>query len=56
MNKYKDILLDTASKLDALTSSHGEIITVVSDVIKTNDRKKTILVLHKISAIESKFD
>ena len=51
MNKYKDILLDTASKLDALTSSHGEIITVVSDVIKTNDRKKTILVLHKISDI-----
>lgn len=51
MEKYKLNLLDTASKLDALTDSCGEITKLADAVVQAKSRESTLNLLKKISAI-----
>lgn len=52
MEKYEKALIDTASKLDALTGSCGEITRLANEIIeKTDHDKSTIALLKQISGI-----
>ena len=51
MNKYKSVLINNASKLDAITDACGEITKLASIIIEDNSRVATILLLKKISEI-----
>lgn len=51
MNKYKNALINNASKLDAITDSSGEITKLASVIIEDNSRVATVVLLKKISAV-----
>lgn len=52
MEKYIKALINTASKLDALTDASGEITRLASEIIgKTDDDKSTIALLKQIYSI-----
>lgn len=51
MEKYKLNLLDTASKLDALTDGCGEITKLADSVVQAKSSEATLTLLKKISAI-----
>ena len=51
MEKYKRALMNTASKLDALTDSCGEITKLASAIIDDSDNTSTIALLKQISEI-----
>lgn len=55
MDKYKNSLINNASKLDAVTDSCGEITKLATLVIEENSKDATIALLKKISeAIDNK--
>ena len=51
MNKYKNTLLNNASKLDAMTDSCGEITKLTSIITEDNSRVATALLLKRMSEI-----
>lgn len=52
MEKYTKALINTASKLDALTNASGEITRLASEIIEnTDDDKSTIALLKQIAGI-----
>lgn len=51
MDKYKSILINNASKLDAITNAGGEITKLASSIIGDNSRLATVLLLKKISEV-----
>lgn len=53
MSKYKTALLDSASKLDALTEACGEITKLASEIVENSNDTVTISLLRKISEIVS---
>lgn len=55
MDKYKNTLINNASKLDAVTDSCGEITKLATLVIEENSKDATIALLKKISeAVDNK--
>lgn len=51
MNKYKSELINSASKLDAVTDSYGEITKLASLIIENDGKEATISLLKKISEV-----
>lgn len=51
MDKYRNVLINTASKLDAVTDSCGEITKLAHSITEERSRESTILLLKKISEI-----
>lgn len=51
MEKYKINLLDTASKLDALTDGCGEITKLADAIVQEKSKEATLALLKKISAV-----
>lgn len=51
MDKYKNILINNASKLDAITDSYGEITKLASLIIQENSKVATVSLLKKIYKI-----
>jgi len=51
MDKYKNALIDSASKLDAITDSYGEITKLAISIIEEDDKLATISLLKKISKV-----
>ena len=51
MDKYKNALINNASKLDAITDSCGEITKLASSIIEGESREATILLLKRISEV-----
>lgn len=48
MNDYKRALLDNASKLDAVTSSYGEIVKLANSIAEVKDEGATKTLLHML--------
>lgn len=51
MDKYKQALINNASKLDAITNACGEITKLASLIVEDADNSATISLLNKISAV-----
>lgn len=51
MEKYKINLLDTASKLDALTDGCGEITKLADAIVQEKSKEATLALLKKINAV-----
>lgn len=51
MDKYRNALVDSASKLDAITESCGEITKLAVAVVEENSKVATISLLKKISEV-----
>ena len=51
MGKYKNALINNASKLDAVTDSCGEITKLANSIVEERSREATIALLKKISEI-----
>lgn len=51
MDKYKNILINNATKLDAATDSCGEITKLATSITESDNRTDTILLLKKISEV-----
>lgn len=51
MNKYKDALIDSASKLDAITNSCGEITKLAIEIVEKDSSTATRALLNKISKV-----
>ena len=51
MDKYKNALINSASKLDAVTDSCGEITKLAGSIIENESKADTILLLKKISEV-----
>lgn len=51
MDKYKNSLINSASKLDAVTDSCGEITKLASAIVEENSKESTIALLKKISEV-----
>jgi len=51
MDKYKSALVNSASKLDAITDSCGEITKLAASVIDNNSKTATVSLLKKISEV-----
>jgi len=51
MDKYKNSLINNASKLDAVTESCGEITKLATSIVEENSKESTISLLKKISEI-----
>lgn len=51
MDKYRNALVDSASKLDAVTGSCGEITKLAVAVVEENSKVDTISLLKKISEV-----
>ncbi len=51
MNKYKNTLINNASKLDAITDSCGEITKFATLIVGENNKEATIALLKKISEV-----
>lgn len=51
MEKYKNELLNTASKLDAVTDACGEVTKLASAIIEEDSREATIALLKRISDV-----
>ena len=49
MDKYKKALVDSASKLDAVTNSCGEITKFAVEIVEENSKTATITLLKRIS-------
>ncbi len=53
IEKYKSDLVNSASKLDAVTDSYGEITKLSSLIVEQDSREATVSILRKISVIVS---
>lgn len=51
MDKYKSALINSASKLDAITDSCGEITKLATSIIEDNSKAATVYLLKKISEV-----
>ena len=51
MDKYKNALINNASKLDAVTDSCGEITKLANSIVEERSREATMALLKKISEI-----
>lgn len=51
MDKYKQALINNASKLDAITDACGEITKLASLIVEDNSKSATISLLKKISEV-----
>lgn len=51
MEKYRDSLINSASKLDAVTDSCGEITKLATSVVDESSKEATIDLLKRISAV-----
>lgn len=51
MDKYKNSLINNASKLDAVTESCGEITKLATAIVEENSKEATIALLKKISEV-----
>lgn len=51
MDKYKNALINSASKLDAITDSCGEITKLAASIIEDNSKTATVSLLKKISEV-----
>ena len=51
MNKYGQILINNASKLDAVTDACGEITKLAAAIVGENSKAATITLLKKISEV-----
>lgn len=51
MGKYSQILINNASKLDAITDACGEITKLANMIVEENSKSATIVLLKKISEI-----
>lgn len=51
MDKYKNSLINNASKLDAITDSCGEITKLATSIVEENSKEATIALLKKISEV-----
>ena len=51
MDKYKNSLINSASKLDAVTDSCGEITKLATAIVEENSKESTIALLKKITAV-----
>lgn len=51
MNKYETLVLDCASKLDAMVEAHGRITKLATSIIEDQDNKDTIVLLKVIEKI-----
>lgn len=51
MDKYKSALINSASKLDAVTDACGEITKLAVSIVEENDRVATVSLLRRISDI-----
>ena len=51
MDKYKSALVNSASKLDAVTDSCGEITKLATLIAEENSKEATIALLKKISEV-----
>ena len=51
MDKYKNALINNASKLDAVTDSCGEITKLANSIVEEHSREATIALLKKISEV-----
>lgn len=51
MNKYKSVLINSASKLDAITDSCGEITKLAASIIEDDSKTAAISLLKKISEV-----
>lgn len=51
MDKYKSTLINSASKLDAVTDACGEITKLAVSIVEENDRVATVSLLRKISDV-----
>lgn len=51
MDKYKNSLINNASKLDAITDSYGEITKLAISIIEDDSRTASISLLKKISEV-----
>lgn len=51
MDKYKNSLINSASKLDAITDSCGEITKLATTITEDNSKEATIALLKKISEV-----
>lgn len=51
MDKYKDSLINNASKLDAVTDSCGEITKLATMIVEESSREATITLLKRISDV-----
>lgn len=51
MDKYKNSLINSASKLDAVTDSCGEITKLATAIVEENSKESTIAMLKKISEV-----
>ena len=49
MDKYKNKLLNMASKFDAVTDANGEVIQIVNLIVESDDENATIKLLKNIS-------
>lgn len=49
MDKYKNKLLNMASKFDAVTDANGEVIQIVNLIVESDDKNATIKLLKNIS-------
>jgi len=56
VNKYKNLLLDSASKLDAITNSYGEITKLAISIIEDNSQTATISLIKKISEVVDNYN
>ena len=54
MDKYKNALIDSISKLDAITDSYGEITKLAIEIIEQENKAATISLLKKISEVMEK--
>lgn len=51
MDKYKSALINSASKLDAITDSCGEITKLAASIIEDDSKAATVYLLKKISEV-----
>lgn len=51
MDKYGQALMNTASKLDAVTNACGEITKLATSIVEKNSRESTISLLKKIAEV-----
>ena len=51
MDKYKNALINNASKLDAVTDSCGEITKLATSIVEENNKEATIALLKRISEV-----
>ena len=49
MDKYKNKLLNMASKFDAVTDANGEVIQIVNLIVESDDENATIKLLKNIA-------